>query len=344
MNFLRNTGAIVLACVLAQSNSTCQGQNTDLLYEGGATGNFSSTGDWAMGFNPSFQFNSDSLTFGATPAGGATVNNDLDPANNGGEAYSAGLGSTPDGMGTGNRDNSASFHFLDGSGNFTITGFPVQTTSANNNASLVRIEADAGLVQTIDNDLILTRDNQGTRLISVNPDARLVLNGDITYGPTGAAQWLFGDNAQDSPTTVEFNGVGDFSVQGGANQGSSAWASGANVIFPGMRRAQIVRVNAGDLQRDTIEGGNGSHLIFGNSQALGRAHTGSWETNDLDYVFISSTRIERFNDGYADNNTFSVKEGVDLSEYGIQTVFGSNWNFRSDFDTSIGFISAVLGT
>ena len=333
----KGMGAIALSLAFFQFSPTCHGQALDLLYEGGATGNFSSTGDWLDGNNPMFGTVVDSLTFGATPAGGAIINNDLDPADNGGVGVVAALGSLPDGTGTGTRDDSASFHFLDDAGDFTITGFPIEITSPNNaQFSAVRIEPTAGTLQTIDTDIVFRR-NAAARIITLN-GGTLVLNGDISFGPAGGGSWFFGDTNLDSPAQVEFNGVGTLTALGGTGQGSSAWASGANVLFDGLTRQQALRVNAGDLQRGTLEGGNGSHLIFGNSQALGRDHIGAWETNDLDYVFMASTRVERFNDGYADNNTFSVTAGVDLSEYGIATVFGSNWNFRSEFDTTIGFI------
>lgn len=331
MNKIRITGALVLALTLFPFTPTCHGQ-ADLLYDGGATGNFSTTGDWAGNINPIFNSPQDSIKFGTTPAAGAIVDNDLDPATNVGVPVIAGLG-------FGTRDNAASLHFLDGSGDFTITGFPVAIESGNNNTlSAVRIEPTAGTLQTIDTDIVLQRDNSAARIIMLNTGSggKLVLNGDITLGPTGTASWIFGDTNLDSPVLVEFNGAAT-GAAGGA-QVANSWASGAQVVHAGNSRAQSIRFNSGDLQRSTVEGANGSHAIIGNSQALGDAFSGAWENDDLNYRFMSSTRVERFNDGYADNNTFSVKAGVDLSDYGIQTVFGAGWHFTSDNDTSIGWI------
>lgn len=342
--------SLMLTLGLLQHTPACFGQG-DLLYEGGANGTFSNTADWANGINPVFEFGGaqvtmDSLTFGATPAGGATVDNDLDPANNTlapGTPYRAGLGWDAATMtqGNGTRDDSASFHFLDGSGDFTLTGFPIQVTSPSNaQLSAVRIEPTAGTLQTINNDIVLSR-NAAARIIQLNSGngGKLVLNGDIDFGPASTGSLLFGDNNLDSPVNIELNGVGTLNGVGGGP--SQAWASGAAVNFAGNARRQAIRVNAGDLQRATIEGSNGSHIIFGNSQALGRAHSGSWDNNDLDYILIGSVRVERFNDGYADKNSFGVQDGISLAEYGINTTFGANWNFRSEHDTTIGFVSQV---
>lgn len=219
MKNLHITGALALTLALLQSTPTCFAQ-TDLLYDGGATGTFSATADWFSGFTPEVTFPNDSLTFGATPVGGATVDNDI-------VGLGAGLGSDPLGtpMVVGNRDDSAAIHFLDGSGDFTLTGLPITINSPSNaQLSAVRIEPTAGTLQTIENDIVLSRD-AAARLIMLNTGSggKLVLNGDIDFGAGGS--WFFGDSNLDSPTHVELNGVGTVTGAGGgpAQSWRQAW-------------------------------------------------------------------------------------------------------------------------
>lgn len=313
------------SAVLAQSAITWTGAGD------GST--FSDDANWFLvdaggsgAFGPELQFQGDSLKFDSA---GAVLNNDLDPANNNDEPLLLGLGFIDDGSGGNDASNanSAAFHFLAGSGNFTIGGFGAQLGSTSG-VTAVRAEAGAGTVQTFNLPLSLGGDD-GT-------DAFTIALNNTVIDPEGTLPITYGE--------VVFNGDIDFN-----NDRFFLDETAARVTLNGNNVGGGVRTIGGLSETDLTTnfgrgvlvvrpGGFGSEIVLGSDTSLGAPTTGSWADGTLDLRGLQ-TLSAAFLDTTAP---------LDLSAYHLQLQSGNgavlgSINYRSVHDSSIGYVTSARG-
>lgn len=297
----------------------------DITWNGSGDGTtFSDDVNWTPSAGvggPEFQFMNDSLKFNTA---GTTITNDLDPATN------VTVGSEGDPVllnhGTGTSANSGSFHFQASAGNFTFDGFPVEVGLGNTATStIVRADAGAGLTQTF--DMPIQFSGSGNRSRSV------VLNNTVV------------DPETNLPTTygeVVFNGVISY-----ANDRILIDQSPGRVVInnnnTGSGVPSLTPANSTNLARSTIRN-NGSafasEIVLGNDGALiAGSTTGTWANGDLLLIggiqsvaaaYVTTTAPLDLSDNY-----FHLAGGVGA--------VGGSVNYRSDFDSSIGYVFGTSG-
>ena len=244
------------------------GQGFDLSWTaGGAANNFDDTSNWVIEdpnnpgtffpAAPAFPFPDYSLKFDPNAPGlapgdnGVTITNDLDPNDNFGTALQLGPG-------TGTEATSAAFHFLPGSGNYTISGFPV-TAGSSGNDGVFRADAGAGLLQTFDIPITFTG-GQKRRKVVLGNNGTVVFNGSINY--TNSLMFI-----DEAAGTVELNGDNTGVGSGFGTYGTNAFR-------------QAIRNNVAN----TV-------LKLGSDTALGDKNTGTWDAGDLFMTGITANGI-----------------------------------------------------
>lgn len=294
------TLVLLLGLGLWGSAQDCYGQ-ADLTWSGGGDPDFS----WSNAANwdvyPEPQYAGDSLKFAGTT--GLSNTNDFDPVIDGVLEL---------GLGTGTNLTSGCFHFLDGSGDFVINGNGVIVGPQSQHTTLIRAEASAGSTQTFNIPLDFGAGVHERRVAMLN-NGTVIFNGDIDF----SGSQMFLDEAY---ATVVLNGNNS-----GIGRGNS--------IVGGTNHARAtVRV------QDTIANA-GTEIILGSDTALGGAHSGSWETGDLEVTGIQFGR-----ETYLGTN----QPGLDLSEYYFHLrsgggAVGGAVNYRSQYDATIGWVVNAAG-
>lgn len=304
--WLRTSTLIFSICFLglAQISSGAD----DLTWTGGGDGtSFSDDGNWTADFGsglvaaaPSFDFTEDSLKFNSA---GTTVNNDLDPATN--VAF-------PDvpiilGLGAGTNADSAALHYQAGSGDFTLTGFPLILGGAAGD-TILRTEVGAGATQTIDNDLVITGGNKNREIKLLN-GGTAIFNGDLNFTNSR----LF---PNEGAGRIELNG-------NNIGVGLGLYSSTSDEV--------ALHTNAGrSVLRNNVAF---TTLSLGSDTALGDAGTGSWDAGDLQFRGLQANQIL----------TIETSGGPrDLSGYHFQLANGSGGGairFNNTDDASIGYVT-----
>lgn len=327
--------AVIFDCAIPGQLQTANAQ-IDLTWNGGGDGTtFSDDANWTPSAGvggPEFEFSGDALLFNSA---GITITNDLDPATN----TTAGSEGEPLSLahGAGDISTSGSFYFLDGAGNFTFDGFPVEVgigPAGSASTTFVRADAGAGLTQTFDLPIQFSGGgNNRSRAIVMNNTVRdSETNLPTTYG------------------TVILNGPVDFSndrinitenaariVLNADNLGGGS-SSLSNQSFRTITSRAVIQVRA---TAGEVLNGFGSEIVLNSDQALGdQVTTGSWAAGDLDMrgglhtlsaAFVDNTEGPRD----LSDNFFQIQSG--------SGAVGGSINYKSVHDLTIGHVANYRG-
>lgn len=324
-HFLSHAAVVLLGLGILPQAHLAFAQD-DLNWTGSGDGStFSDDANWFSSsfgaIGPEFQFPNDSLKFN-TP--GTTITNDLDPTTNttpGSEGEPVLLN-----HGTGTSADSGSFHFQSGAGDFTFDGFIVEVGLGNTATStFVRADAGAGLTQTFNLPIQFSGSGNRSRTIA--------MNNTVVDAETGLPS-SYGE--------AVFNGVINY-----ANDRILISESAARVVLNNNNTGSgVPSFNPADstnLARTTIRNNDSafaSEIVLGNDGALiAGGTTGTWAAGDLSIIggiqAVSAAYVTTTAPLDLSDNFFQLTSGVGP--------VGGSINYRSDFDSSIGYVVGTGG-
>lgn len=318
-HFLSHAAVVLLGLGILPQAHLAFAQD-DLNWTGSGDGStFSDDDNWISdifgAIGPEFQFTDDSLKLNTT---GATITNDLDPADNSGDPLLLNHG-------TGTSADSGSFHFQAGAGNFTFDGFPVEVGLGNvATSTFIRIdEGVTGTTQTFNMPIEFSGSGNRSRAIRVN-------NSVLEEGnpiPTTYSEVIFnGDIDMKNDRFLVDEGPARIVINGAVTGAGVSSYSPANTTVTA--RASV--------RQDAFA----SEYVLSNDDALiSGGTTGTWAGGDLALIggiqalsaaFIDTTAPLDLSDNY-----FHLQSGVGA-------VLGSI-NYKSSFDSTIGYVFGTSG-